>query len=130
VNIRHDVADFQYGITVHTGDTGDFEVPSAGVYKVIPSLQITAAGNGHIHVWIKVDGVNVPNSATYMSFKTGDHDVLTTEILLELNANQKVQVWAQASTNAATIDYIAGGGTGPNDYPAAPGVITNIYKLR
>jgi hypothetical protein len=82
-------------------------------------------------VWIKVDGENVPNSATYMSFKNGDHDVLTTEILLELNANEKVQVWVQSSTAAATIDYIAAGGTGPNDlYPAAPGVITNIYKLR
>jgi hypothetical protein len=81
-------------------------------------------------MWIKVDGVNVPNSATYMSFKNGDHHVLTTEILLELNANQKIQVWAQASTNAATIDYIAAGGTSPNDYPAAPGVITNMYLLR
>jgi multisubunit Na+/H+ antiporter MnhF subunit len=59
-----------------------------------------------------------------------EKQVFTTEILLELNANDKVQVWAQASVSGAVIDYIPVGGTGPNNYPAAPGIITNMYKLR
>jgi hypothetical protein len=129
-NVRHDVVDFQYGITVATGATGYFQVPSAGVYKVMPSLQLNGTGNGNIHCWIKVNDANVPNTTTYMSFKNADRHVLTTEILLEVNANDKVQVWTQANVTGNVIEYIASGGTGTNTYPAAPGIITNMYKLR
>jgi hypothetical protein len=100
------------------------------VYKIIPSLQLNPTGNGSIHVWLKVNNVNEPNTTTYLTFKNNEKQVFTTEILLELNANDQVQVWAQASVSGAVIDYIAAGGTSPNNYPAAPGIITNMYKLR
>jgi hypothetical protein len=129
-NIRYDVADFQYGISVTTGASGYFQVPSAGVYKIIPSLQLNGVGNGNIHVWLNVNSINVPNTTTYMTFKNTDKHVLTTEILLELNANDQVQVWTQANVSGAVIEYIAAGGTSPNNYPAAPGIITNMYKVR
>jgi hypothetical protein len=129
-NIQHDVADFAYGINVVTGPTGYFQVPSAGVYKIIPSLQLNPTGNGNIHVWIKVNNVNVENTTTYLTFKNGEKQIFTTEILLELNANDQVQIWTQASVSGAVIEYIGSGGTAPNNYPAAPGIITNMYKLR
>jgi hypothetical protein len=94
------------------------------------SLQLNGTGNGNIHCWIKVNNANVPNTTTYMTFKNGDKNVLTTEILLQLNANDQVQVWAQSPLSGNVIEYIAAGGTSPNDYPAAPGIITNMYKLR
>jgi hypothetical protein len=57
--------------------------------------------------------------------------VYTTEVLLQLVANDRVQIWAQPNTDGVRIDYIAGaGGTGTNAYPDAPGIITNMYKLR
>ena len=129
-NIQHDVVDFAYGITVTTGPTGYFEVPSAGVYKIIPSLQLNPTGNGHIHVWLKMNNTNVDNTGTYLAFKNGELQVFTTEILLELQANDQVQVWAQPSVTGGVIQSIAAGGISPNDYPAAPGIITNMYKLR
>jgi hypothetical protein len=129
-NIQHDVVDFAYGISVTTGPNGYFQIPSAGVYKIIPSLQLNATGNGNIHVWIKVNGTNVANTTTYLTFKNGEKQVFTTEILLQLNADDQVQIWTQASVSGAAIEYIAAGGTAPNNYPAAPGIITNIYKLR
>jgi hypothetical protein len=129
-NLEHSVVDFAYGITVATGPTGYFQVPSAGVYKIIPSLQLNATSGGDIHVWMKVNGTNVPNTTTYLTFKNNEKQVFTTEILLQLNANDQVQVWVQASIHGPVIQYIAAGGTGPNTYPAAPGIITNMYKLR
>jgi hypothetical protein len=129
-NLQHDVVGFAYGINVTTGTTGYFQVPSAGVYKIIPSLQLNPTSNGNIHVWIKVNGTNVPNTATYLTFKNGEKQVFTTEILLELNTNDQVQIWTQASVSGGVVEYIVGGGTSPNDYPAAPGIITNMYKLR
>jgi hypothetical protein len=77
-----------------------------------------------------VNGSNVANTATYMTFKNGEKHVLTTEILLELNANDQVQVWGQMNVTGNIVEYIAGGGSSPNDFPAAPGIITNMYKLR
>ena len=65
-----------------------------------------------------------------MTFRNGDKHVFTTEILLELSPNARVQVWTQASVSGAVIEYIPAGGTGINAYPAAPGIITNMYKIR
>jgi len=65
-----------------------------------------------------------------MTFKNGDKHVLTTECLLELLANDQVQTWTQANVTGNVIEYIAAGGAGANSYPAAPGIITNMYKIR
>ena len=129
-NVAHDTVPFSYGITVTTGASGGFSVPTAGVYKIIPSLQILGAGNGHIVIWIKVNSANVANTATQTHYKQNDEVVITCEYLLELNGGDTIQVWAMATDANCTIDYIAGGGSGANAYPAAPGVITNIYRIR
>jgi hypothetical protein len=126
VNLRHDVVYLEYGITVTTDPNGHFKVPVAGVYKIIPSLQLEGTGNGHIHVWLKVNGNNVENTTTYLTFKNAEYQVFTTEILLQLDADDEVQVWAQSSVAGNVLQYIPAG----SDYPAAPGIITNMYKLR
>jgi hypothetical protein len=79
---------------------------------------------------MKVNGSNVPNTTTYLTFKNNEKQVFTTEILLQLSTSDQVQVWTQASVGGAIIDYISTGGAGSNAYPAAPGIITNMYKLR
>jgi len=124
--VLHDTVGFSYGITTTTGASGSFTVPSTGVYKIIPSLQCTGNGNGNITIWIKVNGSNVANSSTRTAFKQNDQTVITCEYLLELNAGDYVQVWALASSANCTIDYIPG----EDPYPAAPGVITNMYRIR
>lgn len=73
---------------------------------------------------------NVDNSATQTHFKQNDEIVITCEYLLELNAGDSVQVWALATSANCTIDFIAAGGSGANAYPAAPGIITNMYRIR
>lgn len=130
-NIAHDTVSFAYGgVTVVTGANGYFQVPTAGVYKVIPSIQFKAAGNGKLTVWVKVNGTNVPNTATLLDAPNNSQGVFTTEFLLELNANDQVQFWGLATSFNLEVTYIAGGGSGANAYPAAPGVITNMYRIR
>lgn len=128
--VLHDTVPFSYGITTTTGASGAFTVPATGIYKIIPSLQCLGAGNGSITIFIKVNGASVADSATRTHFKQNDEIVITCEYLLELNGGDSVQVWALATDANCTIDYIAGGGSPPNDYPAAPGVITNMYRIR
>lgn len=130
-NIAHDTVPFAYGgITVVTGAFGYFQVPTAGVYKLIPSIQYKAAGNGKFTVWIKVNGSNVTNSATLLDAPNNTQGVFTTEILLELNANDQVQIWGLATSFNLDVTYLSGGGVAPNAYPAAPGIITNMYRIR
>lgn len=129
-NIAHDTVPFSYGITVTTGANAAFVVPSTGVYKIIPSVQFLSGGNGSLTIWVKVNGSNVANSATLTLAKNGEEGIITCEYLLELNMNDSVQVWALAQSANMSINYIAGGGSGANAYPAAPGIITNMYRIR
>lgn len=128
--VLHDTVPFSYGLTTTTGASGSFTVSATGVYKIIPSLQCLGAGNGTITIWIKVNSTTLTNTATRTAFKQNDEIVITCEYLLELNAGDSIQIWALAQSANCTIDYIAGGGVAPNAYPAAPGVITNIYRIR
>lgn len=129
--IAHDTVSFSYGITVTTGANARFTVPATGVYKIIPSLQYVGNnGNAGITIWLKVNGTNVPDSSTYTVVKNAEEGVITTEYLLEMNAGDSVQVAALATSQDVVVNYIAGGGSGANAYPAAPGVITNMYRIR
>ena len=129
-NIAHTSVPFSYGITVVTGANGYFRVPAAGVYKIIPSIQFLSLGNGSIIIWIKVNGNNVPNTSTVTLFKNNEEGVITCEYLLELNENDQVQVWALSQAANCNINYVSAGGSGVNAYPAGPGVITNMYRIR
>lgn len=129
-NVVHSTVPFSYGITVVTGANGYFQVPASGVYKIIPSLQILGGGNGRVIIWIKVNGENVPDSATLTLFKNGEESVVTCEYLLELTANDQLQIWAITAAANGSVEYHNAGGSGVNAYPAAPGVITNMYRIR
>ena len=129
-NVVHSTVPFSYGITVVTGANGYFQVPASGVYKIIPSLQILGGGNGRVIIWIKVNGENVPDSATLTLFKNGEESVVTCEYLLELTANNQLQIWAITAAANGSVEYHNAGGSGVNAYPAAPGVITNMYRIR
>lgn len=130
-NIAHDTVPFAYdGIVVVTGTNGYFQVPAKGVYKIIPSIQYLTAGNGSLTVWVKVNGTSVTNSATLLNTTNNNQGIFTTELLLELNANDQVQIWGLAQSQNCVVTYLAAGGSGANAYPAAPGIITNMYRIR
>ena len=129
-NIQHDTVPFSYGITTTGGVNGGFRVGQAGIYKLIPSVQYLASGNGNITIWIKINGVNLQDSATLTLFKNGEEGVITCEYLLPLNADDLVQIWGIAQSANCLVNYISSGGSGANAYPAAPGVITNMYRIR
>ena len=129
--VAHDTVPFSYGITVTTGANAKFTVPATGVYKIIPSLQYVGNnGNAALTIWLRVNGTNVADTSTYTVVKNGEEGVIVTEYLLEMNAGDNVQVCALATTQNVVVNHIAAGGSGANAYPAAPGIITNMYRIR
>lgn len=129
-NIAHTNASLSYGITVTTGANSYFQVPTAGIYKIIPSIQYLGDANETLILWIKVNGSNVADTGTLTKIRNNEEGIITCEYLLDLSANAQVQVWGLAQGHNGTINYIAGGGSAPNAYPASPGVITNMYRIR
>jgi hypothetical protein len=128
-NIIHDTVPFSAGITLTPGASGGFIVQNTGVYTIVPSVQVLSGGNGNITIWLKVNGVNIANSATLTLAKNGEEGIITCEYMLQLNANDFVQVWGIAQSANMTINYIPAGGSGANAYPAAPAIITNMHRI-
>jgi hypothetical protein len=128
-NIAHDTVNVSNGITVTTGVAGYFTVPTTGIYKLIYSAQILGTGNGNISLWIKVNVTNVADTNTLTIFKNGEESIVCTEYILSLTGGDQVQVWGLSVGANCVLNYIVAGGTPPNDYPAAPGVITNMYQI-
>lgn len=134
-NIAVDTAGPSSGITIVTGANSYFAVPATGVYKYIFSVQHLGTGNGSLYVWLKrsTDGgvsyTNIPDTNTLTLFKNNEEAVMVTEFILSLNANDRIQTWGLSTGADCVINYIPAGGTAPNDYPLAPGIILNMYRL-
>jgi hypothetical protein len=126
-NVQHTQSNLSNGIDLVTGTGSYFQVHKSGIYKIIPSV-VFLGGNPKdtLFIWLKVNGVNVPDSATATKYANGDEGVITTEYILQLQKEDTIQIWAfVAGGSTATIKTIAANAT----YPRTPGIITNMYAL-
>lgn len=125
VVIPFNVTSVSNGITVVTGSAGYIEFTTAGVYKVLVSLQVVGGSNGSAVFWPKIGTNNVSNSGTSLTFKSGDDHVFTVEFLLSVNANDRLTIWGVCTSGDCTITSRVGVGS----YPAIPGVILNTVRI-
>jgi len=133
-------ANVEKAITVNTTDVvsngidlvgnSEFKVLNDGVYNFAISAQVrhTAGGTSTTSWWFKVNGQNVSNSATDMRLQGNNaEEVFYVNIFLDLNANDKVQIF-WSSTDAASQLYAIGIRTSPTR-PAVPSVIITINSV-
>ena len=124
-----------YDITFNTTDL------SAGVYRGTPTSRIyvdrpgtynfqfsaqlssTNASTKNVYIWARVNGVNVPNSATKLTMKgSGEHYVAAWNFVLRLNTNDYFQLmWA---TDDINVQILADPATA--FCPAIPSVILTV----
>jgi hypothetical protein len=111
------------------GDS-EYKVLNDGVYNFAISAQVrhTAGGTSTTSWWFKVNGQNVSNSATDMRLQGNNaEEVFYVNIFLDLNANDKVQIF-WSSTDAASQLYAIGIRSSPTR-PAVPSVIITINSV-
>jgi hypothetical protein len=126
-NVAHTNIVTNNGIALESpGPASYFLIERRGTYKIIPSLQFLGTQKSILYIWLKVNGINVPDSTTATVFQNNDEGVVTTEYILELDKGDSVQIWAYDATRNVTVNHIDAAGP----YPAAPGIITNMYALR
>jgi hypothetical protein len=117
------------GITIVAGT--QITVATAGVYRFDVSLQLLNQGGGGttITFWPRVNGVNVPDSASSIEMGNNNNRTLPyVPLLLAMTAGQHLE-WVILSTGANTSVEQFPAVPGPPAIPAIPSVIAGVYRL-
>lgn len=106
-------------------DTDKVYVSQTGIYNIQFSAQLdkTGGGTATFFIWIRVNGQNVPNSATKVVISgPNDEKVAAWNWVLTLRANDYVEIaWQSSSTDAVLLAAAASG-----HVPEIPSVILTV----
>lgn len=128
-----DVVDIQDSIILNNGSK--ITVPDTGIFDLQFSAQLKNTDNAQqdATIWFRIDGVDVPNSATQITIPARKsagiygYAVAAWNIYLEMNANQYVEiVWLPTST---TVTVEALPASLSPAYPAIPSVIATMSQV-
>ena len=125
--ITLNTTDLSYGVTVASSSRITFEY--AGAYNIQFSVQMTndTANTQDIDIWFAKNGTSIANSNTRFGLaprkSAGDpyHAVGALNFIVQLQANDYVELYWRSSNSSARIEYYAAG-TSPTR-PAIPSVI-------
>ena len=123
-----DVAD-----SVTLADNTKITVPNTGIYDLQFSSQFRNTDNEQheVVVWFKVNGTDVPNSATRITVPARKNSniygyaVAAWNIFLDMNSSDYVEIYWQPTSLLVTMEHDAAGAT----YPAIPSVIVTIQQV-
>jgi hypothetical protein len=104
-------------------------VNNAGTYKVLSSLQLdkTGGGNAPVDMWIELNDVPVPNSATRLTINQNQEDIMTVEWFVQCVANQRISIVAYDVNGSGDLQALAVPPT--VSVPAIPCIITTILRI-
>ena len=105
-------------------------VPNTGIYEVWYSIQLSRSqggNNAYAYIWIRVNGVDVPESAGRISINSNNSDTLPiVPYILSLNANDYVEIVGQATEDHILALSVS---TGIAPIPSIPSIIVGIKQL-
>ena len=108
--------------------TSRIVVPDTSTYNVEFSLQVdkTSGSNSLIYVWPRINGVDVPNSASRVRIKDNDDEqVLAWNFMLDMQGGSYFQLmWATSNTN---VQLLAEPATA--FCPAIPSAILTVFEV-
>jgi hypothetical protein len=129
--ITYNSADVTNGIDLVIGSPSQIRVSKTGLYQVQFSIQFdkTGGGTSQVDVWLRVNGTDVPDSASQVVVAgTNGETVLTVPQFLTLNALDRIEV-VFASTDATMEVASFPAITSPYIRPAIPSIITTVQLL-
>jgi hypothetical protein len=107
-------------------------VTSAGVYSfgISPQILHTGGGTETITFWARVNGVNVPNSASSFEMGNNNNRVLPyIELVMPMTAGQYLEwVFTASSGTSVTLEAFPAV-AGPPAIPAIPSAIATVKYL-
>lgn len=122
---RADGSDLTYGVYIGT-PTSRIYVDNTATYNIQFSAQLkqTSGGTHNIYIWPRVNGVNVDDSATYVTLSGGSNDgaVAAWNFVLNLQTGDYFELIYSVSNTNVSIPYIAAS----SPVPAIPSVILTV----
>jgi len=116
-----------FGVSIGT-PTSRIVAAQTGVYVIDFSAQFdkTAAVAAAAYIWLRVNGVDVPNSAGKVSIQGADAETIPSwNYVQALNAGEYAElVWSTSDTNVFIAAFAASA-----PVPAVPSVIVNVTQI-
>ena len=113
---------------VSIANSSHIVIANSGVYNIQFSLQIdkvTAAG-AHIYIWLRKNGLDVPNSATELAVQgTFSEVVAAWNFVVESNANDYYELVISATDINIRLKAVSASGV----VPAIPSVIVSVVSV-
>lgn len=128
--VTHNETFVSNGVSYDIANPSRLVVSATGVYKVAFSIQFDKSGGGNsiAEVWLRVNGNNVPNSASrcVVAGQTGETFPYV-EFYVPLNAGQYVE--CVFTSPDATMAVTAFPASVAPVIPAVPSIISNIQRI-
>lgn len=114
-------------------NNSEITVPNTGIYDLQFSSQFKNTENAQqeVTIWFKVNGVDLPNSATIVTIparKTSNifgYMVAAWNIFLDLNSSDYVEIYWLKSDAAVTMEHLPSTAL----HPAIPSVIVSVQQV-
>lgn len=133
VAMSFNTVDVSDGITLASGSR--ITVPSTGKYSLQFSAQYKNTDNAQhdATVWLRINGTDLANSATQYTIPARKsasifgYGVASLTFLLDLNANDYVEIYWIPTAAAVTLEHLPASITPA--YPAIPSVIASMVQV-
>ncbi len=133
--ITYDQSDFLDGVTLSSGSR--LTVPYEGVYTVTFSIQFQNTTNDvqDIDIWLRKNGTDIPATNSQFSIParksagTASHLIATTSIMVELAANDYIQLMWHVTDTGVTMQQFPAVTAVPGTTPAIPATPSAIVQV-
>lgn len=102
-------------------------VDRSGTYNIQFSTQISqGSGAGNVAIWLKKDGTNVADTATYITVASNHKDVLALNLWDTTTSGSYYELVYQSDSNNTTFETVAATG----NIPRSPSIILTVNQVR
>jgi hypothetical protein len=125
-SIQFNSTDYSEGVSIVSGSR--ITLQNVGIYNIQFSAQLvdTAAGDSIIHIWIKKNGQNVPNSAGRVFLQANKETIASWNYVVPATSpNDYYEFFWQSTDADARILYEAATG----NIPAIPSIILTVTQV-
>jgi hypothetical protein len=113
------------GVTITSGSR--INVPDAGTYNFQYSIQLSqGSGAGDVAVWLKKNGSNVADTATYITVPSNQKSLMALNLWDIANANDYYEIAYQSDSSNTTFQTVAATG----NIPRSPSIILTVNQVR
>lgn len=122
--ITFNTTDLSNGVYVGT-PTSRIYVDNEGIYNYDMSFQLdkTSGGVGDFYIWFRLNGVDVPNSASYIQIQGNNHEIFSSlNYFFDLKSGDYVEIMFSVSTLSVEIAAFAAAAP----VPAIPSIILTV----